>query len=64
MAGNIWELAGEHEEGGQVVRGGSFLDDRGYARCACRYGHDPSSNWDNVGFRVAVSCAPGQTGKV
>ena len=39
----------------RVVRGGSFLDDRGVARCAFRRRVDPYLDWNHSGFRVVVS---------
>jgi formylglycine-generating enzyme required for sulfatase activity len=39
----------------RVVRGGSFLLDRRYARCAVRYGSAPEQRTWVYGFRVAVS---------
>ena len=58
MAGNVWEwTAGEHEDvsGSRVLRGGSWNDDRYYARCAYRNWFGPNLGWDYVGFRVVVS---------
>jgi len=55
MAGNVWEwTASEHEQGGRVTRGGSFGDDRDYARCTFRDGDDPDCGWDLDGFRMCV----------
>ncbi len=45
----------ETEEGSRVLRGGSFINDRGGARCAARDGFDLSALGRDVGFRVAVS---------
>jgi formylglycine-generating enzyme required for sulfatase activity len=39
----------------RVVRGGSFLLDRRYARCAVRYGSAPERRTWVYGFRVAIS---------
>ena len=39
----------------RVVRGGSFYNNRGYARCADRSGYYPVYFNDNSGFRVVVS---------
>jgi formylglycine-generating enzyme required for sulfatase activity len=47
MAGNVWELT----EDGAVVRGGSWGDIYGYARCGARFGDYPVVRLKNVGFR-------------
>jgi iron(II)-dependent oxidoreductase len=39
----------------RVVRGGSFFNNREYARCAFRYRSYPDLDWGNFGFRVVVS---------
>jgi formylglycine-generating enzyme required for sulfatase activity len=39
----------------RVVRGGSFLLDRRYARCAVRYGSAPERRTWIYGFRIAVT---------
>jgi formylglycine-generating enzyme required for sulfatase activity len=39
------------------VRGGSWLDDRGDARCASRSGGLPDGRSGSIGFRVVVSLA-------
>jgi formylglycine-generating enzyme required for sulfatase activity len=38
----------------RVLRGGSFFDDRRYARCASRYWDLPDGSSDLFGFRVGV----------
>ena len=38
----------------RVVRGGSFLSDRGSARAAVRFGYYPRSGYGHYGFRVVV----------
>ena len=64
-AGNVWEWTTTvHKRGGRVVRGGAFGLSRDFARCACRLGDPPDFLWDSAGFRVVVSRAPGETGKV
>jgi formylglycine-generating enzyme required for sulfatase activity len=39
----------------RVLRGGSWLDYRIYARCAYRDGLIPDGRWDYYGFRIVVS---------
>ncbi len=39
----------------RVLRGGAFLVDAGYVRCACRYWFDPVFRDRYVGFRVVAS---------
>lgn len=41
----------------RVARGGSFVNDARFVRCASRNGFDPRARYDDVGFRVVV--APG-----
>ena len=41
----------------RVVRGGSWIFNHRYARCAFRYGDDPADFGYFVGFRVVVSLA-------
>jgi formylglycine-generating enzyme required for sulfatase activity len=71
MAGNVWEWTSSargpypydpgdgreepHVDARRIVRGGSFLLDRRYARCAVRYGSTPDRRTWVYGFRVAVS---------
>jgi formylglycine-generating enzyme required for sulfatase activity len=61
MAGNVWEwTAGESSPGSdsRVLRGGSFYDVRGGARCACRYDSHPGFDWGSTGFRVGCGALP------
>ncbi len=39
----------------RVLRGGSFVRNRDYARCACRDWNYPSKRFSNIGFRIMVS---------
>jgi formylglycine-generating enzyme required for sulfatase activity len=71
MAGNVWEwtLSGygdypydpkdgrEELEGerARMLRGGSWIDPAGFARCAYRGGNDPDFRDGSVGFRVVAS---------
>jgi len=45
----------------RVLRGGSWVDLRRLARCACRVRNNPGSYIGNVGFRVVVSLAPSES---
>jgi formylglycine-generating enzyme required for sulfatase activity len=42
----------------RVVRGGSWLGDRGSARCAYRLRYRPVARNDRVGFRVVLRASP------
>ena len=71
MAGNVWEWthnllmkypykAGDGREnedasGSRVLRGGSFIHDVRFARCACRYDLVFGNFLDLIGFRVVVA---------
>ena len=55
MAGNVWEWTATRDDVGWVVRGGSFINDRFYARCAFRDWDLPDSGLRLYGFRVCVS---------
>lgn len=46
----------------RVVRGGSWLDGRGDARCAFRYGLRPDGRFSLFGFRVVLRSAPARSG--
>jgi formylglycine-generating enzyme required for sulfatase activity len=54
-AGNVWEWTTTAEGSYRVLRGGSFLLDRDYARCAFRLRSDPLYGLGYLGFRVVVS---------
>jgi formylglycine-generating enzyme required for sulfatase activity len=59
-AGNVWEWTASRWEPGsvfRVVRGGSWIDDQGYARCASRAGNFPGYYDYYLGLRVVVSLA-------
>ena len=64
LAGNVWEWCRSLDEGSKgaenpnaprVVRGGSWLDGQGLARCAFRDRYDPVNRLNFVGFRVVCS---------
>ena len=54
MSGNVWEWTATKDDVGWVVRGGSFINDRLYARCAFRDWDLPDSGLRLYGFRVVV----------
>ena len=41
-----------------VVRGGSWIYSRDYARCACRDGYHPDFRDGDLGFRVVLRSSP------
>jgi len=71
MAGNVWEWTqtlyasypysekdgrnAPEAEGDRVLRGGSWLNNERYARCASRDRNVPDFFDDDVGFRVVLS---------
>ncbi|GAB4547633.1 MAG: hypothetical protein Kow0063_42340 [Anaerolineae bacterium] len=74
MAGNVWEWCATRWQDSyrdyrddidlegaapRVVRGGSWYDYSGFARCACRLWYDPPIRVGDYGFRVVgASCSP------
>ena len=55
LAGNVWEWTTEAHENDRVIRSGGFLyDDEKYPAYHRHYNLSPSSNRDNLGFRVAL----------
>jgi formylglycine-generating enzyme required for sulfatase activity len=57
MAGNVWEWQAnryDSRSNSRVLRGGSFHDFAGDARCAYRSWHDPDGWLRDLGFRVVV----------
>jgi formylglycine-generating enzyme required for sulfatase activity len=51
MAGNVWEWTSTKRKGYFVIKGGSWLDDRVFARCAYRVDNDPINRIYFLGFR-------------
>jgi formylglycine-generating enzyme required for sulfatase activity len=51
MAGNVWEWVSSEVGSMRVLRGGSWYGNRELARCAARFGGDPVSSSDYIGFR-------------
>ena len=48
----------------RVMRGGGYWNDDDWLRCAFRHGDSPLIVDDHLGFRLVVSRAPAETGKV
>jgi formylglycine-generating enzyme required for sulfatase activity len=57
MAGNVWEWTLSEVEAGSELRGGSFFNNKGFARAAFRYRDFPYSCGDD-GFRVGADAPP------
>jgi serine/threonine-protein kinase len=55
MAGNVWEWTATEDDVGRVVRGGSFINDRLYARCAFREWDLQGSGLRLYGFRTVTA---------
>jgi formylglycine-generating enzyme required for sulfatase activity len=55
MVGNVWEWTATKDDVGRVVRGGSFINDRFYARCAFRDWDLADSGLRFYGFRTVIS---------
>lgn len=53
LAGNVWEwTSSDHERGGKVLRGGSFVLDAWSLRGALRIRLEPDAKYGFLGFRV------------
>ncbi len=57
MSGNVFEWTGTQEKNISFLCGGGYFFNKGFARCAARYGFDPVICDDLVGFRVLLSLA-------
>ncbi len=73
MAGNVWEWTASldapypyrsddgredpNAPGRRILRGGSFANPHGFARCACRFRLAPTVRNEFLGFRLAFSMA-------
>jgi formylglycine-generating enzyme required for sulfatase activity len=71
MAGNVWEWTASLDApypyrpddgrenpgipGRRILRGGSFANPHGFARCACRFRLAPTVRNEFLGFRLAFS---------
>ena len=53
--GTVVNPRGPEKGDAAVLRGGSFIDDAQYLRCALRDGKDPFKRYDLIGFRVVLS---------
>lgn len=56
MAGNIWEWCQDwysESKSYKILRGGSWTNDHGFARCTYRYWHLPRYRFYSIGFRCA-----------
>lgn len=54
-AGQLKDPSGPTAGKARVLRGGSFKEDRVYARCTARFGYAPDQAFDHYGFRVALN---------
>jgi len=64
MAGNALEWMEnwyDEDKKFRALRGGSWLNQSDYLRCAARIDVNPWSYWSSFGFRVVFLCAPGHT---
>jgi formylglycine-generating enzyme required for sulfatase activity len=71
MAGNVWEWTASLDKpypyvpddgredlasgGRRILRGGSYANPHGFARCACRFRLPPTAHNEFLGFRLAYS---------
>jgi formylglycine-generating enzyme required for sulfatase activity len=57
MSGNVFEWTLTEESRARVLRGGSWIYNDWYARCAFRFFNSPVNRYNFFGFRVVVSLA-------
>ncbi len=60
MSGNVWEwtlVSWQNDGSDRVARGGSWIGDHRFARCACRFRLIPDDFGSDLGFRVVLSLA-------
>jgi formylglycine-generating enzyme required for sulfatase activity len=55
MSGNVWQWTNDNLEDLRVLRGGSFVNNPDFTRCASRNWLAPYYRFTNVGFRVLVA---------